>query len=122
MLTQCKINPELSLPEDTAIVTVPKTRYVLECKRWQNKKWQVKLLDPTSNKRKELWRSMPDEELEQIVIKLGQLDSYKKMPGLIHAIKALKSKKASKSKKAKLSQKKTHQNKNRTKRPKNKNG
>lgn len=101
MLSNVEIIWKEGIPKDTTLMTVPRTGYWLECKKWLNGRFQVSLLDPMTDYRKVVWRSIPESELDKIVDQLCILGSHNpKSPvrDLLHDIRKMRSKKAPKKK------------------------
>lgn len=72
MLTHAEIVYREGVPHDTLMVQVPATSLWMRCKVLKNEKWNVTLVDPLTEWKKEVWRSIPRLELERIISGLFQ--------------------------------------------------
>jgi len=71
MLTNVEIIYNEGVPDDTMMMTVPKTDMWLECKKWLNGRWRVTLMDPLTTYRKVIWQSLSNEEMESIYAEMA---------------------------------------------------
>jgi hypothetical protein len=76
MLTNVEIIYREGIPKDTVMLTVPKTNYWLECRKWLNGSFRVTVVNPMTTYRKEVWRSIPEAELDRIFNQLCRMGSF----------------------------------------------
>lgn len=67
MLTHAEIVYREGIPNDTLMVQVPATPLWMRCKVLKNLNWTVELIDPVTQWKKEVWRSVGRVELERII-------------------------------------------------------
>lgn len=68
------------IPAGYHVSKIPKTPYWLEYSLWGNGNWHVKLLDPTSAREREVWRSIPHTRLMDLLDRMADLAAFRKKP------------------------------------------